>query len=443
MLLAQGRNVRACDMQLLDLESMGKSEDNRYYIVRGNWDPAARGFKELVHLNDETPKGFSSFFLSTNTSFSFRPGARVFLTIALDLVISGIHEPVRFLIESKARVCLANSKGDILSQDLTDSIWAPFKKTSPLTEEFEMILKEVRREKSIDRSTGFSLQVGPKNGQDETYEVISLESKSEAERKSKLRQTAAGKKLRNCLLVDGFSSATVDDDDDEPMVSGFGHVSKECDEEVLGNWSDILVKWRKNYNDRPRGLQTLVRRGENSPSKRRNGTQSSSSRLCRRSRGVARRSLATVGRKRRRRNRDDQHVSPLINKSSSKGRKNVERKKKRFSAFQESSCERVILNDLNRTFPAHEYFKEAGGVGQEALYKLSRVRNEKWKSSLVSILIFQAYSVRDEEVGYCQGLSFVIATLLIHVRTTTKGNEIRRSKDFRCRKNKRSCCCAS
>ncbi|CAF1574149.1 unnamed protein product, partial [Adineta ricciae] len=47
MLLAQGRNVRASDMQLLDLESMGKSEDGRYYMVRGNWEPLARGFKEL------------------------------------------------------------------------------------------------------------------------------------------------------------------------------------------------------------------------------------------------------------------------------------------------------------------------------------------------------------------------------------------------------------
>ena len=28
----------------------------------------------------------------------------------------------------------------------------------------------------------------------------------------------------------------------------------------------------------------------------------------------------------------------------------------------------------------------------------------------------KAYSVRDEEVGYCQGVSFVIATILIHVR---------------------------
>lgn len=40
---------------------------------------------------------------------------------------------------------------------------------------------------------------------------------------------------------------------------------------------------------------------------------------------------------------------------------------------KESSSERIIINDLNRTFPAHEYFKEQGGIGQESLYKLSRV----------------------------------------------------------------------
>lgn len=45
------------------------------------------------------------------------------------------------------------------------------------------------------------------------------------------------------------------------MVSGFGQVSKECDEEILGNWSDILSKWRKNYDERPKGLQALVRKG--------------------------------------------------------------------------------------------------------------------------------------------------------------------------------------
>ena len=45
----------------------------------------------------------------------------------------------------------------------------------------------------------------------------------------------------------------------------------------------------------------------------------------------------------------------------------------------------------------HEYFKEESG--KDALYKISK-----------------AYSVYDEEVGYCQGFSFMAAVLLIQVR---------------------------
>jgi hypothetical protein len=68
----------------------------------------------------------------------------VFLTVALDVVISGIHEPVRFSIEAKARVCESNKSGDIISQDLSDTIWSSFKKVTPFTEEFDMILKQVK-----------------------------------------------------------------------------------------------------------------------------------------------------------------------------------------------------------------------------------------------------------------------------------------------------------
>lgn len=87
----------------------------------------------------------------------FALGARVFLTIALDLVISGIHEPVRFLVEAKARVCVSNSKGDVLSQDITDTIWSSFKKLSPFTEEFDMMLKEVRRVRRTKTKTTLHL----------------------------------------------------------------------------------------------------------------------------------------------------------------------------------------------------------------------------------------------------------------------------------------------
>jgi len=58
----------------------------------------------------------------------------------------------------------------------------------------------------------------------------------------------------------------------------------------------------------------------------------------------------------------------------------------------------VILRDLHRTFPAHDYFKENGGHGQDALAK-----------------IVKAYSIYDEEIGYCQGITFIAAALLLHV----------------------------
>lgn len=58
------------------------------------------------------------------------------------------------------------------------------------------------------------------------------------------------------------------------------------------------------------------------------------------------------------------------------------------------SCrdEVYVLRDISRTFPAHEFFKENGGQGQESLYRVCKV-----------------YSLFDEEIGYCQGLSFVAA----------------------------------
>ena len=56
---------------------------------------------------------------------------RVFLTIAVDLVIDGIQEPVRFLIETKAKIF-----------PTTERFWYFSKK--PHHEQFVLKLKEVR-----------------------------------------------------------------------------------------------------------------------------------------------------------------------------------------------------------------------------------------------------------------------------------------------------------
>ncbi|KAF9393088.1 GTPase-activating protein [Podila verticillata] len=63
----------------------------------------------------------------------------------------------------------------------------------------------------------------------------------------------------------------------------------------------------------------------------------------------------------------------------------------------ESSHEKQILRDMSRTFPNHDYFQEES-TGQEHLFN-----------------VVKAYSLYDPEVGYCQGLSFVVGPLLLNM----------------------------
>ncbi|GAA6028944.1 hypothetical protein JCM8097_001518 [Rhodosporidiobolus ruineniae] len=65
---------------------------------------------------------------------------------------------------------------------------------------------------------------------------------------------------------------------------------------------------------------------------------------------------------------------------------------------QSSPHEKSIARDLSRTFPKHEYFAEAGGVGQENLFN-----------------VVKAYSLYDDEVGYTQGLQFIVGPLLLNM----------------------------
>ncbi|RNA25400.1 TBC1 domain family member 1 isoform X4 [Brachionus plicatilis] len=65
---------------------------------------------------------------------------------------------------------------------------------------------------------------------------------------------------------------------------------------------------------------------------------------------------------------------------------------------QSTIHQHAILLDLGRTFPSHPNFSKKYGPGQLALFN-----------------VLKAYSILDSEVGYCQGLSFIVGILLIHV----------------------------
>ncbi|KAK0504584.1 rab-GTPase-TBC domain-containing protein [Armillaria luteobubalina] len=63
-----------------------------------------------------------------------------------------------------------------------------------------------------------------------------------------------------------------------------------------------------------------------------------------------------------------------------------------------SPHEKAITRDLGRTFPHHDFFTDGDGIGQENLFN-----------------VLKAYSLYDTQVGYCQGLPFVVAILLLNM----------------------------
>ncbi|KAJ8260540.1 hypothetical protein COCON_G00162630 [Conger conger] len=312
LLLSPGKDVRSSDMHLLDLESMGKSSDGKSYIITGSWNPNTPQFQAV---NEETPK--DKF---------------MYMTTAVDLVITEVEEPVRFLLETRVRVCSPSER-----------LFWPFSKRS-YTETFYLKLKQMERK---DR----------KSNSDTLYEVVSLESESEREKRRTTASPGLPQSASHGSMVPSPPEDDEEEDNDEPLLSGSGDVSKECAEKILETWGDLLTKWHLNLAVRPKSLPALVRSG-----------------VPEALRGEVWQLLAGC-------HNNDHQVEEY-----------------RTLITKESPQDSAITRDINRTFPAHDYFKDTGGDGQDSLYKICK-----------------AYSVYDEEIGYCQGQSFLAAVLLLHM----------------------------
>uniref|UniRef100_A0A672L9J2 RAB GTPase activating protein 1 n=1 Tax=Sinocyclocheilus grahami TaxID=75366 RepID=A0A672L9J2_SINGR len=216
LLLSPGKNVKNSDMHLLDLESMGKSSDGKSYIITGSWNPNTPQFQAV---NEETPK--DKF---------------MYMTTAVDLVITEVEEPVRFLLETRVRVCSPNER-----------LFWPFSKRS-YTETFYLKLRPMENKER-------------KSNSDTLYEVVSLESETERERRKTTASPGILSSGSHGSMVPSPPEDDEEEDNDEPLLSGSGDVSKECGEKILETWGDLLSKWHLNLAVRPKQLPALVRNG--------------------------------------------------------------------------------------------------------------------------------------------------------------------------------------
>ncbi|KAK7095541.1 rab GTPase-activating protein 1-like isoform X2 [Littorina saxatilis] len=308
LLISPGRNVKHSDMQLIELVNMGYTQDERTYTISGHWDPSEKCFEIL---NTETEKD-----------------TRVFLTVAVDLVIFGIQEPVRFALEVRAKVF-----------PVTERFWQFTKK--PHYERFHVMLKPVT---NPDGEAG--------------YEVLKVESQTDRDRRATLSLSLGATSKVPPETIQTPQEPEEESDTDEPLLSGSGNVSKEVkDCNLLEAWAEVLTRWHGNLALRPKQVTGLVRKG-----------------IPEALRGEVWQLLAGA--------QDNQQLLEAY----------------RILITKDSPSEAVIQRDVNRTFPAHDFFKESGGLGQDSLYRISK-----------------AYSVYDEDIGYVQGLSFLAAALLLHM----------------------------
>ena len=188
---------------LLSMTKHAMAADNNRKTVHqwqiiGAWNPAEPLFEVL---NTETARD-----------------TRVYFTIAVDLVVTGIREPVRFVFEAKTKI--------VHSSSAADKFWInipALSKGKPLQEQFHVQLREMANSEPNSR-----------------FEVISCFSATQLSHQRhklalRLRHEGGDRMDSQRSSVTSLPTPSNDEseDNDEPLPSGTGFVSKECSQSEL------------------------------------------------------------------------------------------------------------------------------------------------------------------------------------------------------------------
>ena len=227
VLLSIGKIIKQADMQLLELSAPGGYlKGSSDFQIIAKWD-----------LND---KAFEQFNESQKSQL---------ITLAIDLVIKGIQEPVRFVIETQMKIENAEAQ----SSRFSNSFLFQASNKRPMLKKFYIQLKE------NGDNTWILSSIDPSDEILEPTQSSSFNQKFKNFSKM-VRSTSSVSFDFDDLSPTDERSGSVDLDEDEPLASGTGEVSKDCSQDRLDLWAPVIQEWQ-SVGKRPKNLATLIRNG--------------------------------------------------------------------------------------------------------------------------------------------------------------------------------------
>ena len=178
--------------------------DKQSYSITGQWETNDPAF---ATLNYETDKERLSF-----------------LTVATDIVFEGVQDPVRFIIETKVRIYPQNER-----------FWYFTKKL--LYHNFSLKLKRIQD--SDQGEPQYEVTAMNNRGEVERYKPSALSLNLSSLTSSTLSTLSTGRSPSIASIE--TPAGDEESDDDEPLLSGSGEVSKDCPEDQLQEWDLVRV----------------------------------------------------------------------------------------------------------------------------------------------------------------------------------------------------------
>ncbi|VDK44181.1 unnamed protein product [Taenia asiatica] len=369
--LACGRYINASDVTELatNLASLTPNEANTLipdastFVTMAPWSPHVPQFEILNTVTDRE--------------------RFVFFTVVFNLALELVTEPVRISCVFRAKV---------FQKDPVFWLSTP---RIPCYEDVTLVLaEEVNKAKNRIKMNRFAV-VSISSPSSEF--ICPLTTSTHAEASKGLPKTGSVSPTNQnsgatqdvaapATDVEGASDGVIDDD--EPLLSGNGgeDLRTITDDQLLVAWSALVTEWRTRIQSSASSATSLPVPPSAESVVLRSGAEAlPDGALGRRVIQLVRRGIPHTMRK---------EIWQML--AGFQGADSGLTEVYRILLTKPCRFDMEIQRDLPRTFPAHEFFKDR--EGQEILFQLTR-----------------AYALYDEAVGYCQGISFIAAALLLHL----------------------------